>query len=115
MLQAKKKHVVDPILNGNVSIEQLREQSSSQKAKTTLIPCFNRPFFFSSEIPEWLQVYAKASPEYDCFLKVTIVHYICEGVYACLLTVTFKEIHCNNHCHLHVSLHAMRAYCPSTH
>ena len=25
---------------------------------------------FSLEIPEWLQVYAKASPEYDCFLKV---------------------------------------------
>ena len=93
MLQAKKKHVVDPILNGNVSIEQLREQSSSQKAKTTFIPCFNRPFFFSSEIPEWLQVYAKASPEYDCFLKVTtIVHYICEGVYACLLTVTRNSL-----------------------
>ena len=32
-------------------------------------------FFLSPEIPEWLQVYAKASPEYDCFLKVTILHF----------------------------------------
>ena len=40
-----KKTCSDPILNGNVSIEQIREQLSSEKAKTTLIPCFNRPFF----------------------------------------------------------------------
>ena len=27
-------------------------------------------FIFFSEIPEWLQVYAKASPDLDKFLKV---------------------------------------------
>lgn len=104
----------DLILDGNVSAEQMREQLSP-KALTKLVPCITcNPFFFSSEIPEWLQVYAKASPEYDCFLKVTILHYICEGVSICMFTyyfsVTLGLIHYINYCNLHVSLHAICAF-----
>ncbi|XP_067031589.1 uncharacterized protein [Acropora muricata] len=48
------------------------QDSQAIPAQNPLVPASP---YISEEIPEWLQVYAKASPEYDCFLKWDLFRY----------------------------------------
>lgn len=54
------------------SSENGRQDSQAIPAQNPLVPASP---YISEEIPEWLQVYAKASPEYDCFLKWDLFRY----------------------------------------
>lgn len=49
-----------------------RPESQAIPAQNPLVPA--NPYI-SEEIPEWLQIYAKASPDYDCFLKWDLFRY----------------------------------------
>lgn len=52
--------------------ESGRQESQAIPAQNPLVPA--NPYI-SEEIPEWLQVYAKASPDYDCYLKWDLFRY----------------------------------------
>lgn len=65
-----------------------RQESQAIPAQNPLVPASP---YISEEIPEWLQVYAKASPEYDCFLKWDLFRYAELDCWQAMLKRLYKK------------------------